>query len=94
MAVLEGRYRVRDIDDFMGVFADFRPVRVEMGVTACRLMCDADDPTKVVVMFDLPSIDAAKAFAADPRRQDALRRAGVTECQDVFLDQVKAAAPL
>lgn len=94
MAVLEGRYTVRDIDDFMGVFADFRPVRIEMGVTACRLMCDADDPSRVVVIFDLPSIDAARAFAADPRRQDALRRAGVTACEDVFLDQVKSAAPL
>lgn len=94
MAVLEGRYTVRDMDDFMTVFADFRPVRVEMGITACRLMVDADRPERVVVMFDLPSLDAARAFAADPRRQDALARAGVTECEDRFLDEVKASAPL
>ena len=92
MTVLEGRYTVRDVDQFMTGYADFRPVRIEMGVTACRVMGDADHPDRVVVMLDLPSLDAARAYATDPRRHDALRRAGVTTCEDVILDELRAVA--
>lgn len=94
MAVLEGRFTVRDLDVFMTAYADFRPVRIEMGVTGCRVMGDVDHPDRVVAILELPSVDAARAYATDPRRQDALRRAGVVTSEDVFLDELRAVALL
>ena len=88
MAVLEARYRVRDRNAFMDAFAAFRPVRVEMGITGCRVLGGVDDPSVVVVMFDLPSPEAARAYAADPRRADALRNANVEAVEDVVLEEL------
>jgi hypothetical protein len=93
MSVLEARYRVRDRDAFMGVFRDFRPVRLEMGCQGCRVMGDGDDPQNVVVMFDFPSAEAARAFAADPRRLAALEQAGVERREDLVLEELHAAGP-
>ena len=93
MSVLEARYRVRDRDAFMGVFRDFRPVRLEMGCRGCRVLGDDGDPGNVVVMFDFPSAEAARAFAADPRRIEALERAGVERRDDLVLEELHAAGP-
>jgi hypothetical protein len=92
MAVLEARYRVRDRDAFMDAFAAFRPVRVEMGITGCRVLGGADDSSVIVVIFDLPSHDAARAYAADPRRADALRNANVESIEDVVLEELLSAS--
>ena len=90
MAVLEARYTVRDRDAFMDAFAAFRPVRVEMGVTGCRVLGGADDPSVIVVMFELPSAEAARAYAADPRRRDALANANVDTIDDVVLEELRS----
>jgi len=90
MAVLEARYTVRDRDAFMDAFAAFRPVRVEMGVTGCRVLGGADDPSVIVVMFELPSAEAARAYAADPRRRDALANANVDAIDDVVLEELRS----
>jgi hypothetical protein len=92
MAVLEARYRVRDRDAFMEAFAAFRPVRVEMGITGCRVLGGADDPSILVVMFELPSAEAARAYAADPRRADALGNANVETIEDVVLEELRSAS--
>jgi hypothetical protein len=91
MATLEARYRVRDRDAFMDAFAAFRPIRMELGVTACRVLGGDEDPSDVVVMFELPDCDAARTYAADPRRQEALKKAGVTDCTDVVLEELRSA---
>lgn len=91
MAVLEARYTVRDRDAFMDAFAAFRPVRVEMGITGCRVLGGVDDPSVVVVLFDLPSAEAARAYSADPRRAEALRNANVTSTEDVVLEELRSA---
>ena len=77
MATLEARYRVQDRDAFMDAFAAFRPVRMELGVKSCRVLGGDEDPADIVVMFELPDCDAARTYAADPRRQEALKKAGV-----------------
>lgn len=92
MAVLEARYRVRDRDAFMDVFAAFRPVRIELGVTGCRVLGCVDDPGNVVVLFDLPDVATARAYAADPRRREALGRGGVESREDLIHEELRAAS--
>ena len=91
MSVLLAIYRVRDFDAFKAVFDEFQPVRSEYGVTGHRVLRDVGDPAKVVVMITFPSVAAARGFAAESRRAEALARAGVVASSDTILDQVDGA---
>lgn len=88
MAVLQARYRVRDRDAFLEVFRGFQPTRTELGVTGHRLLGDPGDPATVVVLFEFGTTEAARAFAEDPRRREALRRAGVETADDLVLEEI------
>jgi hypothetical protein len=88
MSVLMANYRVRDFTRFKTVFDEFAPVREEYGVTDHQVLCDPDDLSKVVVVLALPSADAARRFSSEPRRADALARAGVVASSDTILEQV------
>ena len=44
----------------------------------------------VVVHLELGSAEAARAFAGDPRRRDALERAGVETADDLVLEEIEA----
>ncbi len=85
MAVLLARYRVRDRDAFRRVFDAFEPTRAGLGVRGHRLLQDADDPALVVALFELSTAEAARAYAADPQRREALERAGVVDAHDLVL---------
>ena len=88
MSVLLANYRVRDFDAFKTVFDDFEAVRSAYGVTGYQVLRDVDDPTKVVVMIAFPSTGAARDFTSEPRRRDALARAGVVASSDAILEQI------
>ncbi len=90
MSVLMANYRVRDVKWFKTVFDEFEPVRAEYGVTDHQVLRDPDDANKVVVMIALPSADAARRFASEPRRTEALARAGVVASSDTILEQVES----
>lgn len=90
MSVLMASYRVRDFSRFKTVFDEFEPVRAEYGVTDQQVLRDPDDPNKVVVMIALPSADAARRFSSEPRRTEALARAGVLTSSDTILEQVES----
>ncbi len=90
MSVLMANYRVRDFNGFKTVFDEFEPVRAEFGVTDHQVLRDPDDPSRVVVMIALPSADAARRFSSEPRRAEALVRAGVVASFDTVLEQVES----
>jgi hypothetical protein len=92
MAALLARYRVRDPDVFRRVFEGFEATRAELGVTGHRALAGADDPAVVVVLFELPSAQLARAYATDPRRTEALDRAGVAESEDLVLEDLRGGA--
>lgn len=86
MAVLVAEYKVKDLDSFLAVFTAFQPTRTELGATSHRVLSSADDPSIVTVLIEFPSADAARTFAGDPRRIDALTRAGVLERADEIME--------
>ena len=90
MSVLMARYRVRDFNRFKTAFDEFEPVRAEYGVTSHQMFRDPDDPRKVVVVIALPSADAARRFSSEPRRAEALVRAGVLASADAILEQIES----
>lgn len=91
MAVLLAEYRVNDLDTFRSVFAEFAGVRQEFGATGHRLMSPPGDPAIVAVAIEFSSVDAARAFADEPRRIEALTRAGVIERADLVLEELEVA---
>jgi hypothetical protein len=90
MAVLLAEYRVTDVDAFRTVFREFGEVRRACGATGHRLLTDADDPLLVNVVIEFRSVGAARAFAADSRRAEALTRAGVVERADEVMEEMEA----
>jgi uncharacterized protein (DUF1330 family) len=90
MAVLVAEYKVRDLDNFIAVFNEFQTTRVERGALGHRVLRAAGDPTVVNVLIEFPSADAARDFANDPRRTDALERAGVVERADEVMEDVES----
>jgi hypothetical protein len=92
MAVLQARYKVRDRDAFLPVFRDYQPTRDEFGATGHRLLGDPDDPTTVVVHIEFDTVEAARAFAGDPRRHETLARGGVEARDDLVLDEIAEAS--
>lgn len=86
MSLLLAHYKVTDTAVFDQVFDEFEATRRECGATGHRVLHAVDDPQIVVVMIEFPGGDAAAAFAQDPRRADALTRAGVIERSDIVLD--------
>lgn len=90
MALLMAHYRVKDAGVFDRVFAEFEPTRRECGATGHRLLHATDDPAIAVVMIEFPDRGTATAFAEDPRRAEALERAGVIERSDLILDGPRA----
>lgn len=90
MAVFVAEYKVKDFGNFKTVFDEFRAVRAEHGATGHRLLQADNDPDIVNVLIEFPSAATARAFADDPRRADALDRAGVIERADEVLEEVDA----
>jgi len=86
VAVLLAEYKVLDLEAFRAAFAEFAPVRKELGATGHRLMASPDNPSTVVVLIEFASADQARAFSHEPRRREALQRAGVVERADVVLE--------
>jgi hypothetical protein len=91
MAVLLAEYRVEDLGAFKVVFDEFAPIREEHGAISHRLLASTTDPRVVDVLIEFPTAEAAAAFAADPRRGDALWRAGVVERVDRVLEEIESA---
>ena len=89
MAVLLAEYEVLDLKTFRRVFAEFADVRKELGATGHRLMAPPDNPSIVAVVIEFVSADAAKVFSREPRRLEALQRAGVTGRTDVVLEEIE-----
>jgi hypothetical protein len=89
MAVLLAEYEVLDLKTFRRVFAELADVRKELGATGHHLMAPPDNPSFVAVMIEFVSADDAKVFSREPRRLEALKRAGVTQRADVVLEEIE-----
>jgi len=86
--VLLARYRVADLDRFLGVFEHFDDLRRDSGSTGHRLLGASDDPTRVVALITFGSRAAAESFAGGAARHAALIEAGVRERIDEILEEI------
>ncbi len=84
MAIMIVRHRVKDFATWKPVFQAHEPARAAAGLTNPRLFRSADDPSEVVILFDVADIGRAKALAGSDELRSAMTAAGVLEKPDVY----------
>jgi quinol monooxygenase YgiN len=77
MVTLVVHHLVRAYDGWKPVFDEHETVRRAHGELEHRIYRFVQDPDRVVVHNDFPSLDAARAFMADPSLAEAMERAGI-----------------
>jgi hypothetical protein len=70
-------HRVADYDAWKPVFDEHESVRRGHCEIEHRVYRDVDDPNRVIVHNDFPSMEAAHGFVEDPSLKEAMARAGV-----------------
>lgn len=89
MATLFVRHQVADFDAWKKVYDEFDAERRTMGVTSHGVYQLDGNPNDVTVYHEFDSMDAAKAFVADPRLRNAMEHAGVQGQPDIWITQMK-----
>jgi hypothetical protein len=77
MVILVVHHFVKDFDAWKPVFDEHEGVRREHEAIEHRVYRDPGNGNRVVVHIDFPTIEAARAFAADPSLPEAMERGGV-----------------
>ena len=88
MAALIATYTARDPLAFIRTFNDFEAVRAELGSTGHRLFRGGLDDDEFVAVINFSSLGEVDSFASDPRRAEALERAGVVESHDILVEEL------
>ena len=71
------QHKVRDFGAWKPVFDEHAAVRQRHGATGHVIYRAMNDPNDVTILNEFPSLDGAKAFAADPSLKEAMDRGGI-----------------
>jgi hypothetical protein len=77
MATLVVQHKVRDYASWRPAYDAHEPSRVGAGITNGRVYRKADDPTDIVLIFDVADIAKARTWAAGEDLKSAMQSAGV-----------------
>ncbi|MDN0077728.1 hypothetical protein QU481_23255 [Crenobacter sp. SG2303] len=84
MATLFIRHRVADYAKWRKVYNDFDTERRGMGVSRHGVYTLDGNPNDVTVYHEFASMEAAKAFAGNPRLKEVMQTAGVQDAPDIW----------
>jgi heme-degrading monooxygenase HmoA len=70
-------HKVADYEEWRKVYDSVAALQSREGVTQQSVHRMADDPNTVLVLHYFDSVDAARAFFANPELRDAMQRGGV-----------------
>ena len=84
MALLVLRHKVKDFANWKKAYDAHASARAAAGLTNGRVHRSADDPSELVLLFDLADIAKAKTFCASPDLQAAMAGAGVVDKPDMY----------
>jgi hypothetical protein len=71
-------HSVDDWDAWRIEYDNAQPIRDKHGVSDAVVLRNADDPNDVTGLHWFPSVEDARAFAADPELKGAMAKAGVS----------------
>jgi quinol monooxygenase YgiN len=69
---------VKDYAAWYKVYESAEPIRKKAGVTGAEVFRDSKDQNNIVIIHRFKTVDAAKAFLADPDLKAAMEKGGVT----------------
>jgi hypothetical protein len=78
------RHKVRDFAEWKLSYDADLPNRIEAGLSERYLLRGAYDPNEIVMLFDAPDLDRAKAFAGSENLKETMQRAGVVDRPDIY----------
>lgn len=82
--------KVADFAKWKAAFDEAAPMREKMGITLQGIYRDAEDPNKLALLSEYPSVEVAKAMLANPEWQERQKQAGVIGGFDVrFFDKLQ-----
>jgi quinol monooxygenase YgiN len=84
VATLFVRHRVGDYARFRKAYDDFDTLRRELGVSSHGVYKLDGNPNDVTIYHEFSNMDAAKAFAANPKLKEAMQAAGVQGAPEIW----------
>src|SRR5262249_12411640 len=85
MTLMIVRHKVRDFAAWKAKFDGHKPAQQAAALSNSRVYRSALDPNEVVILFDVGSIDKAKAFGTSADLKAEMASAGVIDQPTVFL---------
>jgi len=86
MLVMLCRNRVADFGKWKAVFASHALAHREAGLRLMNLWRGLEDPNNVFFLFEVTSLDKARAFISNPAAAEAGKASGVVDGEYHFLE--------
>jgi hypothetical protein len=86
MVVMLCRNQVADFAKWKAILASHAQAHRDAGLRLLHLWRGVEDPNKVFFLFEVTSMDKARAFISNPAAADAARTSGVVEGEYHFLE--------
>ena len=84
MPMLIIRHKVGEFGKWKQAYDAHADTRAANGVISGRVTRSADDPSQLVLLFEIADIAKAKAFIASPDLKSAMEAAGVIDKPDFY----------
>jgi len=78
------RHKVKDFTSWKKSYDAFAGARIAAGLTNGRVTRSADDPSELVLLFDVANLDRAKAFSSSESLKAEMQGAGVIDKPDIY----------
>ncbi len=78
------RHRVEDYARWRPIFDETAGVRERYGSNGGQVFRSADDPTEVVMLFEVDDLGRAREFVGSDDLREAMQRAGVVDRPDIL----------
>lgn len=84
MDLLIIRHKIKDFPGWKTAYDAHAGARAAAGLGQGRITRSADDPSELVLMFDVADLTKAKAFCASGDLKSAMQAAGVIDKPDLY----------
>lgn len=84
MPLLIIRHKVKDFAAWKTAYDAHAGARDKAGLTKGRVTRSVDDPSELVLIFEIADLEKAKAFGASDELRTAMQNAGVSDMPTVY----------
>ena len=76
-------HEIKDYSDWKKVFDEDEKNRLKAGFKSTGLYHAADNPKKITIVGEAPSVEAIKGFMANPELKETMEKGGVISMPEV-----------